>query len=123
MPVIPSRDVDKAAKFYTGVLGFTTCSFFRDGDGPAYFAIVGLGTVTIGIMKVKEFTAHEGTVAYVYVDDANDYARQIERSGGRIRHEPHETFYGMIEFDLVDPEGNVLAFGQDMIPGPNGPGL
>ncbi|MDE2789893.1 MAG: VOC family protein [Paracoccaceae bacterium] len=123
MPVLPTRDVDTTARFYADVLGFDTNGFFRDGDGPAFFAIVGLGTVTIGLQKLETFSVHEGTVAYIYVDDAQALARRIADAGGVLRHEPHETFYGILEFDLVDPEGHVIAFGQDLNPGPDGPGL
>ena len=122
MSVIPSRDVDATARYYIEVLGFREASFFRDGDGPAYFAILDFGEVTLAIQTLTDFSPHEGTVAYIYVDDADALARRIEGAGGRLRHAPHETFYGMLEFDLTDPEGHVIAFGQDLSPGPDGPG-
>ena len=63
MSVIPSRDVDATARYYIEVLGFREASFFRDGDGPAYFAILDFGEVTLAIQKLTDFSPHEGTVA------------------------------------------------------------
>ena len=123
MPIIPSRDVDATARFFTDMLGFDANAFFRDDDGPAFFAIVGLGSVTIGIQRLEQFDTHEGSVAYVYVDDAKKLARRFSDAGGTLRHEPHETFYGILEFDLKDPNGHIIAFGQDLSPGQDGPGL
>lgn len=123
MAIIPTRDIEASARFYADMLGFDANSFFRDDDGTAFFAIVGLGSVTIGLQRLEDFVVHDGTVTYIYVDDAETLARRFTDAGGTLLHPPHKTFYGILEFDLKDPDGHIIAFGQDLEPGPDGPGL
>ncbi|MGB0695022.1 MAG: VOC family protein [Rhodospirillaceae bacterium] len=124
MPILPARDVDRAVAFWVEKLTFSIGNVWRDDqDNSAVFGIVDLGTITIGLQKIEDWTAHQGTVAYLYVDDAKALAEQIKANGVALRHEPHETFYGVLEFDLVTEDGHVIAFGQDLNPGPAGPGL
>ena len=50
---------------------------------------------------------------YCYVDDA-DALRQTVVEAGWQASECVDRFYGLREFEVVDPEGHVLLFGQDI---------
>jgi len=123
MPILPSRQVERSVAFYSEVLNFKLQRVFRDGDESPFFAILRRDLVTIGLQAMEHFTPHKGTVVYIYVENAQAISAGIQGSGGILLHQPYETFYGMLEFDLMDPDGHVIAFGQDLNPGPPGPGL
>lgn len=123
MPVLPCLDVEAMVAFYRDKLGFELANFWKaDGELMA-FAILSMGRITLALQHAPDFKPFNGWSAYLYVGDARALAKRAAHAGAEIRTEPHETFYGMIEFDVKDPEGHVLAFGQDLSPGPEGPGL
>ncbi len=123
MPVLPCQNVEVCAAFYVEKLGFTLANFWQEDGEAMAFAIVSLGTITLALQHAPDFKPHNGWSAYLYVDDVRALAAIAGARAVDIQTSPHETFYGMIEFDLKDPEGHVIAFGQDMNAGPNGPGL
>lgn len=47
--ILPARQVEKTAAFYRDVPGFKVQGVFREGDGPAFLAIVGQDRVAIGL--------------------------------------------------------------------------
>jgi uncharacterized glyoxalase superfamily protein PhnB len=51
------------------------------------------------------------SVVYLYPDDIQAYHRQVRAAGLSIP-DLDETFYGMTEFRLEDPDGNRLWIGQ-----------
>ena len=122
-PVLQVRDVTRSAAFYTETLGFTAHGIW--GDPPA-FCIVGRGSVTImldasydpGPLPVNQYWA-----AYVYVDDVNALHREFQAAGVDIPRGPEDMEYGCRDFDVRDPDGHLIAFGQDLDPSQQGPGL
>ncbi len=123
MPVLPCLDVEACADFYTSKLGFTLGNFFKAEGEAMAFAIVTLGKITVALQHAPDFKPYIGWSAYLYVDDVKAIAAIAGARGVEVQTSPHETFYGMLEFDLKDPEGHVIAFGQDLQPGAEGPGL
>jgi len=51
-------------------------------------------------------------IVYLYPDDIFEYHKSLRESGLAI-DDLDETFYGMVEFRLDDPDGNHLWIGQD----------
>jgi catechol 2,3-dioxygenase-like lactoylglutathione lyase family enzyme len=52
------------------------------------------------------------SVLYLYPDDIHAYHRQV-RANGLTIPDLENSFYGMIEFRIEDPDGNRLWIGQD----------
>lgn len=123
MPVLPCRDVEACAAFYVEKLGFTLLNFWKEDGEAMAFAIVSLDTITMALQHAPDFKPFVGWSAYLYVNDVKGLAAIAGARGLDVQTAPHLTSYGTLEFDLKDPEGHVIAFGQDMAPGPNGPGL
>ncbi|MEM7643430.1 MAG: VOC family protein [Pseudomonadota bacterium] len=122
MPVLPVKDVVAAAEFYAG-LGFDKGQYW--GDPPA-FCIMGLGTVTLALQGAedgKPGPENDLWSAYIYVDDVASLHDRFEAAGATISDLRRDTPYGCDDFDLTDPDGHTIAFGQDRHPGPLGPGL
>ena len=51
------------------------------------------------------------TVLYLYPDNITEYHQQVRKNGLAIS-DLDETFYGMTEFRVDDPDGNRLWIGQ-----------
>ena len=56
--------------------------------------------------------APRGSVLYLYPDDIRGYHQQL-RGNGLDLPALEESFYGMVEFRMEDPDGNRLWIGQD----------
>ncbi|MEM9026935.1 MAG: VOC family protein [Pseudomonadota bacterium] len=121
--VLQVRDVVASAKFYRESLGFTGHSLWGE---PPCFGIVGRGTVTVFLDQIapdKEITLNHYWAAYIYVEDVNALVDEFRNRGAEILREPEDQPYGCRDFDVRDLDGHVIAFGQDLVPGPAGPGL
>jgi len=123
MPVLPCLDVEAQASFYIDKLGFKLANHWKPEGEAMAFAIVSFGTITLALQHTPDFKSFNGWSAYLYVDDVKALAAIAGARGVDIQTSPHQTFYGMLEFDLKDPEGHLIAFGQDLGPSEEGPGL
>lgn len=121
--VLQVRDVVEAAAFYRDKLGFETAGFWGE---PPCFSIVGRGTVTLFLDQQREpgpAPVNQYWAAYVYVDDVEAYAAELRGRGVEILRGPEDMEHGCREFDVRDPDGHIIAFGQDLQPSEAGPGL
>ncbi|MEX0343753.1 MAG: VOC family protein [Rhizobiaceae bacterium] len=123
MPILQVAKVARSTEFYNR-LGFATGGVW-DLEGEPNFAIVQRGDVTIGLQLLRAATMPNNThwAAYVYIDDAKELYEEFCAAGIAINRKPEEAPYGCIDFDVRDPDGHLIAFGQDLNPEPNGPGL
>ncbi len=123
MPVLAVADVAASVAFYRDKLGFSVGGMWPDAENPG-FAIVGMGTIIIALDRDPEAGAQRhGWCAYLYIDDVDAYHAELAARGVEIARMPEDAFYGCRDMDVRDPDGNLLAFGQDLQPGPEGPGL
>ena len=123
MPVLAVADVGAALRFYRDKLGFTVNGAWPDAADPN-FAIMGLGTITVALDgEAAPWEPRGGWTAYLYVDDVDAYYAALVERGVEIARVPEDMFYGCRDMDVRDPDGNLLGFGQDLSPGPEGPGL
>ncbi len=61
--------------------------------------------------------------AYIYVDAVDTRHAEFSDKRVDIARGIEEMPYGCRDFDVRDPDGHLIAFGQDIQPGPQGPGL
>ena len=121
MPVLQVSNLMVSVEFYSR-LGFATHGIWGE---PAIFAIVQRGDVSIAVQLLRADAMPVNThwAAYIYVDDAETVNREFKSAGIEIARAPEKTSYGCLDFDVADPDGHLLAFGQDLDPEPHGPGL
>lgn len=123
MPVLQVADVKRSEAFYCEKLGFRSHGTW--GEGPD-FCIVQRGRVTIALDRSRDggpIPTNQYWAAYVYVEDADALCAQARSKGVEIAREPKDAFYGLRDFDIRDPDGHLLAFGHDLSPGEEEPGL
>lgn len=108
-------DLEASLKFYTAVLGFS--ERFRFGNyvgvehGDVQIHLVGPG-VPNGRM------IGHGSI-YIFCDDVDTYHAEITEKGAVSQDPPKDYEYGMRDFIINDPDGNLIGFGQESASSPS----
>lgn len=109
IPMLPVESMPRSVAFYEK-LGFSVENR-NDGWG---WAMLQFGECRL--MVDQSINLHRGIprlgVIYLYPDDIEGYHRSL-RDNGLSVPDLDETFYGMVEFRLDDPDGNRLWIGQN----------
>jgi catechol 2,3-dioxygenase-like lactoylglutathione lyase family enzyme len=118
VPILPSRDLEGTLEFYSR-LGFE----LQGAPIERYrYLIIGRGGIELHFWdapNVDPLTTDAS--CYLRVDDADALHREWERIGvqtdpamGSRLMPPVDTDYGMREFALVDPSGNLVRVGSPL---------
>jgi catechol 2,3-dioxygenase-like lactoylglutathione lyase family enzyme len=109
IPMLPVESMPRSVSFYEK-LGFQV-EHRNDGWG---WAMLRFGECRL--MVDQSINPHAGIprlgVLYLYPDDIVEYHANLQGNGLAIP-DLDETFYGMVEFRLDDPDGNRLWIGQN----------
>jgi catechol 2,3-dioxygenase-like lactoylglutathione lyase family enzyme len=116
IPMLPVADIARGIAFYEK-LGFTV----EDHNDAWRWAMLANGGCRLMLDQSINThpTAPRNTVIYLYPDDITAFHRQA-RANGLPLPDLDETFYGMTEFRLDDPDGNRLWVGQEREPAARG---
>jgi catechol 2,3-dioxygenase-like lactoylglutathione lyase family enzyme len=98
-------NLDASLAFYTRILGFK--ERFRFGD----YAGVEHGEVQIhlsGPHSTNKRQMGQGGV-YIFCDDVDAYHAEIVSRGAKPQAPPNDYEYGMRDFAVTDPDGNLLV--------------
>ena len=115
-PVFHVASIEIALRYYVDVLGFD--ERFRFGDS---YAGVGIGSVDIHLAQGGGTYQRPlgGSSIYVFLDSAagvDSCCAEIAGRGARVVSEPRDYPYGMRDFTVFDPDGNVLTYGAEVEP-------
>jgi catechol 2,3-dioxygenase-like lactoylglutathione lyase family enzyme len=109
IPMLPVKSMPASVEFYQK-LGFSV----EKRNDNWHWAMLAFGECRL--MVDQSINHHPGAprecVLYLYPDNIVEYHRQVRKNGLNIP-DLDETFYGMTEFRLDDPDGNRLWIGQD----------
>ncbi len=111
-PVFPVTDIKRSLAYYTEKLLFTVG--FEWADTPEEdirYAILQSGNCELHL-RYRE-TPHP-TVAYVFVDGVKDYYEAVKTRHATITGEIDDHPWEMREFEVTDPDGNRLIFGEHL---------
>jgi catechol 2,3-dioxygenase-like lactoylglutathione lyase family enzyme len=105
MPEIPLSDVAAGVRHYCDVLGFKVN--YQQHD---------LGVLDrdhVRVLLTARQPVHRGIAcAYFYVENADALHQELRRSGALVQGVPVSQPWGLRDFSVQDPEGNILTFGQ-----------
>ena len=112
-------DVGTTARWYRDVLGFVFDTFPQ--AEPFEWASVRRGRAEIMLQRSPDYEKPDlgplraGGVwnAYFYIDDADGLFSTLD-GRATVRRAPGDQPYQMREFEIADPNGYVLVFGQDL---------
>lgn len=114
-PTLHVTDMRRALAFYEGSLGFR-CTFKVDDQlhPEIPYAIVERDQVELHLQLRP---AAAGTSAcYITVDEADAIWADVQKAGVRVLRAIEDSSYGMRDFNVADPDGNTLGFGQSIAP-------
>lgn len=118
-PMLICADVQASIKFYEDVIGLEV-EGRMDDVGKTGWASLGKGNVHIMLASPTYFPEmpkvndrYYQAQYYFYTDKLEELHEQIKGKGVKVTG-IIEQFYNMREFELVDPDGHILIFGQDM---------
>jgi uncharacterized glyoxalase superfamily protein PhnB len=104
--VLQVKDISSALRFYCDVLGFEQDFEF----GP--YAGVHLGECYLHLCGHTNWKRPVGGGAVVvFGDEVDAYFETVKDRGAEIALKPTDEPYGMRDFAVRDPDGNVLTFG------------
>ena len=107
-PLFPSSDIARSMAFYRDQLGFSWLAEFGDEYG-----IVERDGVEIHFWPCDDRHIAENTSAYFRTDDVDGLHGAVQQLATEARITAPETRpWGMREFYVWDPDGNLLKFGQ-----------
>jgi uncharacterized glyoxalase superfamily protein PhnB len=107
------KDVPASIAYYRDVLGFQ--AVFTYGE-PVFYGGVERGDVIIHFQAAHRTQRMAGQgAANVFVTEVDALYDELLARGAQITEPPGDRPYGMRDFDLDDPDGNHLTFGQGPI--------
>ena len=108
IPMQPVMHLARSLAFYQK-LGFS----IEQSDDDWGWAMLSFGECRIMLdLSINRFPdAPRQAVLYLYPDNIGEYHKQVRANGLEIP-DLDDTFYGMTEFRLDDPDGNRLWIGQ-----------
>jgi predicted enzyme related to lactoylglutathione lyase len=114
-------DVVTTANYYRDKLGFKYERFW--GEPPCFCMVMRSGAIimlgqleAIGVMRPNRSVDPEGEAwdAYIWIENADALVAEFESKGVRITRDVSDQPYGCRDFDVEDPNGYRLCFGQDL---------
>lgn len=105
LPEIPVSDVAAAVAHYRDVLGFKENYVQHD---------IGVMYRDVATVVLIERTARYSGIGsfYCYVEDADALHAELVGRGANVLGAPVSMPWGLRQFQVLDPEGNQLTFGQ-----------
>jgi catechol 2,3-dioxygenase-like lactoylglutathione lyase family enzyme len=109
VPILPSRDLAETQAFYER-LGFEN----RGAPPDVWdYLIIGREGAELHFFASPDLDPSASDHScYLYVGDADAVHREWEATGTPGLDAPDDTPYGMREFALVDPSGNLVRVGS-----------
>jgi catechol 2,3-dioxygenase-like lactoylglutathione lyase family enzyme len=105
LPHLPLDDIDAGIAWYQDKLGFHI-NYRQEGLG-----IMSRDTVTLLLLpRTEKFRGYGSCSAYV--KNADELYAEFRARGANVLGEPVSHPWGLRDFEVVDPEGNRLTFGQ-----------
>ncbi len=105
MPELPLSDVPAGVAHYRDVLGFSVN--YQQHD------IGVMDRDAVRLLLIARTGRHPGIGScYVFVDDADGLYAELAAKGANVQGQPISRPWGLREFQVLDPEGNQLTFGQ-----------
>jgi uncharacterized glyoxalase superfamily protein PhnB len=105
MPEFPLADVAAGVAYYRDVLGFSV-NYQKEG-----FAVMDRDRARI--LLITKTAQHKGIAScYIYVADADALHAELTARGANVEAAPVSRPWGLREFRIFDPEGNILTLGQ-----------
>jgi catechol 2,3-dioxygenase-like lactoylglutathione lyase family enzyme len=107
--VLQVGDLEASVKFYRDTLGFE--ENFRFGE----YAGMHLGELEVHLCVHTTWKRPVGGGSVsIFCDEVDQYWSEVRERGANVLWEPVDEPYGMRDFAVSDPDGNLLTFGRSL---------
>lgn len=114
-PIIPVDDMDRSLAFYRDQLGFTVSFTWED---PISYAILRAGDHVQIHLSLRDQPVDKDkrsrSMIYVFVRDIDKLYQVYKERKVNIKTHIDDRDYQMRDFDVEDPDGHLLTFGNGM---------
>lgn len=109
--VWPVKDMEASISFYRDQLGFTVNFTWED---PITYAVIRRGEIGIHLTLLDDMPANYKplTSLFIFVHDVDAVWKEVNDKGVNVVAAIGDRDYGMRDFDITDPDGYRLIFGQ-----------
>jgi len=113
-PILFVQDVPASAAYFNEKLGFEIDFLYGE---PPFYGAVSRGEICLHLRCVRqpnfaELAAREVSLilATIEVSDLSSLFEEFKRRGAEFAQEPTEQPWGGTDFQVRDPDGNVISF-------------
>ena len=121
-PMLGVADVQRSLDFYTETLGFKETGRFEHEGTLCWAHVCAGGNTELMLTQMEDIEAgwegRKQLFLYFYPDDVVTLHSSLKEKGYNVT-DLLVTFYQMKDFELEDPDGYQLWFGQDTDEPPN----
>lgn len=105
------KDIAASLAYYRDKLGFQVA--FEYGT-PVFYGGLCEGEVSLHVRAASHFKNLPGQGAVsIFVDDVDALHADLVKRGATVLTAPADQPYGLRDFDVADPDGNMLYFGME----------
>ena len=107
-----ARDVARASRFYSGMLGMKVIEEFRFEGKPVYARLRapgGDGTIALHLPNEGAPMASEGVRLYFEIRELDEFCKKLQQKGVYITQMPRMMPWGWRHAYLDDPDGHELS--------------
>jgi predicted enzyme related to lactoylglutathione lyase len=116
LPIIATRDLERALRFYTALLDAEQVERVPD-EGPAFYVGLRVGDSELGLVAedVASGAEHRGRILLsLAVDDVNRLLPRVEELGGAAPNPSNDMPWGQRAAHVADPDGNAVNLTQQL---------
>jgi lactoylglutathione lyase len=120
-PNIGVKSVNESVDFYTNILGFRKIVSVPE-TGVLDWAMLQRESVTVMFQEEKNLVNEYKELAgkpvggfltfYITLKGFNSFYESV-KDKVTVSKQPHQTFYGAMEFAIIDPNGYTITFAED----------
>jgi len=109
--VLPVKNVEQSVAFYSKKLGFTVTFTWEE---PMSYAVLKKGSVSIHLVKKDDHhtPSKKHCALYIFVHNVDDIYQICVNEKIPMLNMPETRDYKMKDFDIVDPDGYIITFGN-----------
>ena len=110
--IFPVEDIEKSIQFYINQLGFEIT--FSWGE-PVSYVVIKKGGVNIHLTKRldDDGPSKQHCALYIFVYDLEIIYQRCLKEEVIIKNAPANRDYQMKDFDIIDPDGYIITFGNE----------
>jgi catechol 2,3-dioxygenase-like lactoylglutathione lyase family enzyme len=111
-PIFPVTDIKRSLEYYTEALLFVVGFEWADASDEAIrYAVLQSGNCELHLTHSEK---PQRAVAYFFVDGVIEYYEAVKARNSNITCEIEDQPWEMREFEVADPDGNRLIFGEHL---------